>query len=52
MEMGGWYWKSLKFEEFRKSIMKIFIIQMLRNRLQSTCVALMEFGEATTSEES
>ena len=32
--------------------MKIYIIKMLRNRLQSTCMALMGFGEVITSEES
>ena len=37
---------------FGRSIMRICIIWILRNRLHSTCVALMEFGEATTLEES
>ena len=34
------------------SILKTCIILMSRKRLQSTCVALMVFGEVTTSEES
>ena len=49
MEMGGWYWKRLKYEGFG-SIMRICIIEILRNSFQATCKVLMEFGEATTSE--
>ena len=26
MEIGGWYWKRLKYERFGRSIMRIFII--------------------------
>ena len=48
----GWYWKRLKYKGFGRSIMRICIIQIPMNRLQSTCVALMEYKEATTLEES
>ena len=41
-----------KRERSGRSILKICIIWILRNRLQSTCVALIGFGEVTTSEES
>ena len=34
---------ALEEVEVRRIIMRICIIQILRNRLQSTCVALMEF---------
>ena len=35
-----------------RSILKICTIQILKNRLQSICVALMGFRDVTTSEES
>ena len=47
-EMGGWHRGREKQERSGKSILKICIIQILRKRLQSTCVALMEFREVTT----
>ena len=48
--MGGRHWKRLKCEGFRKSILRIPLIKIARSRLHSTCVALMGFGEVTTSE--
>ena len=44
--------KRLECKGFGRSIMWIFIIQLLRKKLQSTCVALMGCGEVTTLEES
>ena len=38
--------------EVRRITLRIFIVYIFRNRLQSTCVALMVFREAITSEES
>ena len=52
MEMGGWHRERIKYKGFGRNILKIFIIQILRDRLQSTCVALMGIGEATTLKES
>ena len=52
MEMGGWHRGNRKRERSGRSILKIYIIYILRNRLQSTCVDLMGFGEVTTSEKS
>ena len=37
--MGGWQWKRLNCKGFGRSILGIFIIQIRRNRLQSTCAA-------------
>ena len=50
MEIGGWHKERMKYEGSGRSILKICIIQILRSRLQSTCVALMRlrgnyFGE-------
>ena len=42
----------MKYEGFGSSIFKICIMQILRNRWESTCAALMGFEEVTTSEES
>ena len=42
--------KEVEYEGFGRSILRAFIIHIARNRLQSTCVDLMGFGEATTSE--
>ena len=50
--MGGWHKERMKCEGFGRSILKICIIKILRKRLQFTCVALMGFGEVTSSEES
>ena len=47
--MESWHLNRLKCEGFGIIILKVFI---LTNRLQSTCVSQMRFGEATTSEES
>ena len=52
MKMEEWHRGRIKRERSRRSILKICIIQILRKRLQSTCVALMGFGEVTDSEES
>ena len=38
--------------EMRRSILKICIIYIFKKRLQSKCVALMDFGKVTASEES
>ena len=46
MEMGVWHWERLKFEGFGRSVMKIFIIYIPENRLQSTFVDLMWFGDS------
>ena len=43
--MGDWHKENLKFEGFGRSISKICIIYILRNRLQSTYVALIRFGK-------
>ena len=51
MELGGWYKERLKYEGFGRDILKICIIQILRNRWQYPYVALMRFGGVTTSEE-
>ena len=52
---GGWHWEKLKCKNKNKkgrSIFKIRIKLIHRNRLQFTCLVLMGFGEATTLEES
>ena len=41
-----------KCEGSGRSILKISVIKILRKRLQSTCLALMEFREETTLEKS
>ena len=50
--MGSWHWERLKCEGFGRSILKICLIQILRNRLQFIYVLLKGFGEVTNSEES
>ena len=45
--MGGWHKESMKCEGLGRSILK-----KLKKKMQSTCVALMGFGEVTTWEES
>ena len=52
-----WKWevcigRRTKCESSGRSILKICIIKTLMKRLQSTCVALMGYGEVTNSEES
>ena len=37
METGDWHWKRLKREGFEISILRIIIIYIPTNRLQSTC---------------
>ena len=49
---GSRHWKRLKCEGFGRNILRICIIYIARNRLQFTCVAMMGFREAATSEES
>ena len=46
---NGWHRGSTKCERSGRSILKICIISILKTELR---VALMGFGEATTSEES
>ena len=36
MEMGSWHRERMKCEESEKSILKIYTIYILRNKLQST----------------
>ena len=39
-------------DDYGRSILKVFIIEIMRNRVHSTCLALIGFGEITTSEKS
>ena len=50
MEMGGWHNDRMKYEGYGRNILKICRIYILMNRLKSTCVALMGFGEVTNLE--
>ena len=43
--------ERMKCKGYGRSILKICIIQILRNRWQSICVAFMGFGEVTTFRE-
>ena len=45
-------WRLAQGKDELRRILKICIIYKLKNKFQSTCVALVEFGEVTTSEES
>ena len=48
---SGWHWKRLRCEGFGRSILRIFIIYIPKNRLQSTCVAFMAFEISRTEVE-
>ena len=52
MGMGNWHEKGMMYGGFVKNILKICITSILRKMLQSTCEALMGFGEVTITEES
>ena len=49
--MGGWHFERLSCEGFGKNILKIFIMWILKKKLESTYVAMMGFDEETISEE-
>ena len=44
--------ERLRCEGFGKNILKIFIMKILRKKLESTCVAMMGFEGKTILEES
>ena len=50
--MGGWDWEKIKYEGHGRNISKMYIIKMLKCRLQLTRVASMVFREVNTLEES
>ena len=46
----GWKSKKIKYKGFGRIILRIYKIQILKSRLQSTCVASMVFREVATLE--
>ena len=49
--MGGWHSEKLSCKGFAKNILKIFIMQILRKKLESTCMAMMGFEKEIILEE-
>ena len=49
--MGNWHFERLRCEEFGKNILKIFVMSILKKKLESTCVAMMRFEDETVLEE-
>ena len=51
MGMGGWYFERLRCKGFEKNILKIFVMYILRKKLETTCVAMMGHEEESILEE-
>ena len=50
--MGGCHWEGMEKQGFGRNTLRIYIIQILKRKLQSTFGALMVFRQITTYEES